>query len=138
MKSGKFWLAVLVGGVVLNVLDFVLHGMILHSYYGGMPELFNPPGNPVSFIIGDFVFALVFVWVYDRVYASFGGGPRGGATFGVYAGVITSFPTWFLMSFIIKGFTMDLAWIWTINGLVWSVILGAVIGSVYKKGGPAA
>ncbi len=67
MKSGKFWLAVLVGGVVLNVLDFVLHGIILHGYYAQMPELFNPPGNPVLFIVTDFVVVLIYAWVYDRV-----------------------------------------------------------------------
>jgi len=33
MKSGKFWLAVLVGGVAANVFDGVLHGVILSSYY---------------------------------------------------------------------------------------------------------
>ena len=137
MKSGKFWLAVLVGGVVLNVLDFVLHGMILHDYYGSMPDLFNPPGSPVLFILGDFVVALVYAWVYDRVYGSFGGGAKGGATYGLYAGIITSFPTWIFMHLIIKGFTYGLSWIWTINGIVWSIILGAVIGAIYKKGGMA-
>ena len=133
MKSARFWLAAFAGGLVLNVLDFLLHGMILHSYYGAMPELFNPQGNPVSFILGDFVFALVVTWVYDRVYSSFGGGPKGGATYGFYAGVLTSFPVWFFMHLMFKGWPMDLSVIWTINGIVWGVILGAVIGAVYKK-----
>ncbi len=134
MKSGKFWLAVLVGGVVLNILDILLHGIILHGYYAQMPELFNPPGNPVLFIVCDFVVVLVYAWVYDRVYGSFGGGAKGGATYGLYAGVITSFPTWLFMSVLMKGWPMSLSWIWTINGIVWSIIIGAVIGALYKKG----
>lgn len=137
MKSGKFWLAVLVSGVVVNILDFVLHGMILqNAYYGKMPEVFNPPGNPVWFIIGDFVTMLVFTWVYDKVYRSFWGGAKGGAMFGLYAGVLESFPTWIFMHLVIKGFPYSLSWIWTINGIMWGVIAGAVVGAIYKKAEP--
>lgn len=135
MTSGKFWLAVLAAGVVLNILDILLHGMILQgAYYSVMSDVFNPPGSPVLFVLADFIIALVYAWVYDKVYTSFGGGAKGGATFGFYAGVITSFPTWLLMHHIFRGFPMDLAWIWTANGIVWSVVLGAIIGAIYKKG----
>ncbi len=134
MKSGKFWLAVIAGGFVLNVLDFLLHGLILqNAYYAKLTDVFNQGGSPAPFIIGDFVVAFVYAWVYDKVYGSFGGGLNGGSMFGLYAGVLTSFPTWLFMHLVIQGFPYDLAWIWTLNGIVWSVILGAVLGTIYKK-----
>jgi D-alanyl-lipoteichoic acid acyltransferase DltB (MBOAT superfamily) len=79
------------------------------------------------------VAALVFVWVYDRVYGSFGGGWKGGATYGLFAGILVNFPTWLFMNLVLEGFPYGLAWIWTIVGVVYGVILGAVAGALYKK-----
>lgn len=135
MKTGKFWLAVLAGGVVANIFDFLLHGMILqNAYYGAMPELFNQEANPAWFIFGEFVAVFVFVWVYDKVYGSFGGGLKGGLMYGLYAAVLVNFPTWLFMSVFIKGFPYVLAWIWILSGIGWGVVLGAVVGAMYKKG----
>jgi hypothetical protein len=73
------------------------------------------------------------VWVYARVFSSFGGGPKGGATFGLYAGIFANFPTWIFAHLLMVGFPYQLAWSWTIVGVLWCVIAGAVAGAVYKK-----
>jgi hypothetical protein len=67
------------------------------------------------------------------VFSSFGGGPKGGATFGVYAGVLINFPTWIFSHLLVDGFTYGLAWLWTVIGIVWAVIGGAVVGAIYRK-----
>jgi hypothetical protein len=133
MNLGKLILAALVVGVVWNGWDFVVHGQILQSQYAGLEALFRKDAPMQWLVIGDFVAALVFVWVYDRVYGSFGGGWKGGATYGFYAGVLASFPTWIFMNLLIVGFPYSLAWIWTIVGILAGVIGGAVAGMVYKK-----
>jgi len=76
----------------------------------------------------------VFVWVYDRVYGSFGGGAKGGATYGLYAGVLLNFPIWILMHMMFKGFPYGLSWIWTITGIIYAIAIGAAVGALYKKG----
>ncbi len=134
MKSGKFWLAVLAAGVVVNVYDFVMHGMILGNTYKSMPEVFNQTENPTWFIVGDFVAVLVFAWFYDKVYASFGGGTMGGLMYGLYAGVLVSFPTWIFNHLIFAGFPYGMAWQITLLNIIWGVIAGAVLGAIYKKG----
>src|SRR3990172_3590957 len=129
MNVKKLLLATLVVGIVANVLDFIVHGQILAgAYYSQLTSLFRQDIPMAWFIIGDFVAALVFVWVYDRVYGSFGGGPKGGATYGLYAGVLVNFPTWIFMNLLVIGFPYSLAWIWTIYGIVWCVVAGAVAG----------
>jgi hypothetical protein len=134
MNVKKLVIATLGVGVVLNVLDFVVHGMILAGpYYKQLTSLFRADTNPASLIVGDFVAALVFVWVYDRVYGSFGGGVKGGAAWGFYAGVLLSFPTWIFMNLLFVGFPYSLSWIWTIYGVVAGVIVGAVAGALYRK-----
>lgn len=139
MKSGKFWIAVMAAGVVANILDYLVQGMWLtNAVYSLHPETFNPDANPVWYIVGDFVTVLVLAWVYDKVYGSFSGGAGGGALYGFYAGVLVNFPTWIFIHIFIKGFSYGTAWIWTIYGIVWAVIAGAVIGAIYKKGLAAA
>jgi hypothetical protein len=134
MNVLKFLIAALVVGVVMNVLDFVVHGMILQgAYYSQLTGLFRQDAPMAWFIIGDFVVALVFVWVYDRVHGSFGGGWKGGATYGLFAGILVNFPTWLFANLMYVGFPYSLAWILTIYGILWTVIAGAVAGMLYKK-----
>ena len=134
MDVKKLAIATVAVGVVWNILDYVVQGMILtQQYYSHMTSLFRSDANVTFLVVGDFVAALVFVWVYNRVFGSFGGGPKGGATFGLYAGVLVNFPTWIFMNMLLVGFPYSLAWIWTIYGVVAGIVGGAVAGAVYKK-----
>lgn len=136
MKSGKFWLAVLVGGVVVNILDFLVWGLWLGPSYIMQQAIFRQDTSMVWYIIGDFVATFVFVWVYDRVAGSFGTTVKDGATAGLYLGILMSFPTFIFMYLMVKDFPYGLSWIMTIYGIIWYVILGAVVAAVMKK--PAA
>ncbi|MDZ7361657.1 MAG: hypothetical protein ONB46_13170 [candidate division KSB1 bacterium] len=93
MNVKKCVIASLAVGVALNVYDFIAHGQILASmYYSKLTTLMRQDAPMHWFIIGDFVAGFVFVWVYDRVYGSFGGGLKGGATYGLYGWYSRFFP----------------------------------------------
>ncbi len=137
MNVKKLLLATIVVGIVANVWDYVVHELILTgAYYSKHPALFNANPPMGWFIFGDFVWALVFVWVYDRVYGSFGGGTKGGTTYGFYAGVLLSFPYALFNAGIYVDFPYALAWIWVVTGIIFCVIAGAVAGALYSKGAP--
>jgi len=140
MNVKKLLLATVVLGVVANVLDWIVHGLILHGpYYSQLTSLFRQDAPMAWMIIGDFVWALVFVWVYSRVYSSFSGGPKGGATYGLYVGILVNFPANLFLNLGFVGFPYGLAWIWTIWGIIFAVIAGAIAGAIYKKeAAPAA
>ncbi len=139
MKSSKFWIAVAVSGVVMNIVDFVLQGMVMmNMYYAKHTDVFLDTSNPVWFIVGDFVTVFVLAWVYDKVAASFNAGWKGGAMYGLYAGVLVNFPTWIIAHLMLRGISYKFAWFSTIYGIVWSVIAAAVIAALYKKGEAAA
>lgn len=133
MKSGRFWLAVLVGGVVANILDALVWGLWLQPAYMQNTVLFREDVNMVWYIIGDFIAVFVFAWVYDKVAGSFGTTVKDGATAGLYLGILMSFPTFIFMHLMIKDFTYGFSWILTIYGIIWYVILGAVVAAVMKK-----
>jgi hypothetical protein len=140
MNVKKLLLATVVVGIVANVLDWIVHGTILQgAYYSQLTGLFRSDAPMAWFIIGDFVWALVFVWVYARVYNSFSGGAKGGATYGLYVGILLNFPMNLFYNLIFKDFPYGLAWIWTIWGIIFCVIVGAIAGAMYKKeAAPAA
>jgi hypothetical protein len=132
MNVQRFVLASLVVGVVMNVIDYVFHGLIMASTYASLP-LFRQDSQIAWLVFGDFVFAFVFVWVFARVRGSFAAGAGGGATFGFYAGVLLSFPMNLFLHLLLVGFPYSLSWIWTVYGIVAAVIAGAVAGALYKK-----
>jgi len=134
VKNSKFWIAVLVSGLVMNVVDFVGQGMIMtNMYYSKHADFFYGTTNPLWFVIADFVTIFVLAIVYDRVAASFSGGWKGGAVFGLYAGVLVNFPTWIILHLFITGFSYKYAWFSTIYGIVWTAIAAAIIGAMTSK-----
>lgn len=132
MKSGKFWLAVLVGGVVANILDGLVFGVFFSSAMQSM-EIMRQDVNPAWYVVGDFIAVFVMMWFYARVHGSFAEGSKGGATFGLYAGIFASFPMWIFLHLMIKGLPYSWSWVFTFYGILWGVIVGTTLGSVYKK-----
>jgi len=138
MKSGRFWLAVLVAGIVATVLDYLVQGQVLaHAYYANMTALVKQDTPVQWFIFGDFVAVLVLAWVYARIGSVFGGGLKGGAVAGFYLGVLASFPTYHFVFLMFKGYPYSLAWVSTIYGIIWYVVAGAIIASVMGGTAPA-
>ena len=135
MKSSKFWIAVLVTGIVANVIDYCFYALWMGPrYMATNPTLFRLDTNPVWFIIGDFIGVFVFAWVLDKTLSSFGSGAKAG----VYLGVLVSFPTYIFMHLMFNGYPYALSWISTIYGIVWYVAMGAILAAMMKKGTAAA
>ena len=133
MNVKKFLVSTLAVGVVGNIMDFIVQGNILQGMYLSKMAIVRQDTWLGWFVLADFVTAFVLVWVYDRVYNSFAPGPAGGASFGFYAGVLFAFPTFIVMHLMLVGFPYSLSWIYTVYGVVFYVISGAVAGATYKK-----
>ena len=139
MKTGKFWLAVLAAGVVMNIIDWAVYTLWLcPTYMMGNPSLFRQDTNVAWYVIGDFVAVFVFAWVFDKVSASFGSTPKDGAMAGMYLGVLVSFPTYIFMHLMFNGYPYSLSWISTAYGIVWYMVVGYIVAMVMKKGSVAS
>jgi hypothetical protein len=109
MNVKKLLLATLVVGIVAIIWDYIVHMQILMGTYDQM-AIFKKEISILWVIIGDLVWALVFVWVYNRVYSSFGGGAKGGAAYGFYAGILLNFPAMLFNNVIYVDYPYWLAW----------------------------
>jgi len=133
MHLKKLILAAVAAGVALNLLDFFVHGMLFENMYYSQVPLFRRDGTVPFLVLGDFVKGLVFVWVYDRVHASFAAGAVGGAAFGLYAGILVQFPSNIFLHLLVRDFPYGLTWAWTVYGVVVAVVVGAIAGAIYKR-----
>jgi hypothetical protein len=133
MKVQRLLVSAVAVGVVGNILDFIVQNLWLKGWYLSKLPLFRQDAPMGWLIVADFVGALVFLWVYDRVYGSFRAGVQGGLIFGLYAGVFFAFPLFITLHLMLVGFPYGLAWVYTIYGIVFYMISGAVAGATYKK-----
>ncbi len=133
MMSKNFWIAVIIGGIVANVMDFVVHGMLFQNMFYSKMEGMRTDASPMWFVILDFVMAAVFVWFYDKVYSSFEGGMSGGMKFGLYYGVALNFPVMFFPYLMYQGMMYGYIWSSIIYGIIWAIVLGLAVGKFYVK-----
>jgi hypothetical protein len=133
MSVSQLLIVAVAVGIAVNLYDYLVHGILLQGPLYSHLTIMRPTVSIWKLVLLDFVAALVFVWVFQRVRASFGPGARGGAVFGLYAAILVNFPTWLFSHLLQRGFTTQLALAWTVVGLGWGLVAGAVAGAVGER-----
>jgi hypothetical protein len=133
MNWTKVVVAGVAGGVVANLADFVMHGIIMANTYKSLPTVFDQElASPFYFLAVSICTALVFTVVYAKTVAIWGGGWKGGATFGFWMGAVAFFPN-FYHALVIADFPYYLSWCWGTMTVITAVLAGAAIGTLYKS-----
>jgi hypothetical protein len=69
----------LVAGVVLNIVDFLLFGVVLKDQMAAMMQAMGKPpmssGMMLWFTFLDFLYGIYLVWLYAAIRPRFGAGP---------------------------------------------------------------
>lgn len=134
----KNLLAILVAGIAVTVLDYFVQGNLLTTAYYSKMESYRQDTAVSSLIIADFVAVAVFAWVFCKVSSVFGAGLKGGVCAGLTLGVLVNFPAWHFVFLTTKGYPYALSWINTGYGIVWYMVVGAIIGAMMKKSAPTS
>ncbi len=96
----KLLIGGLIAGVVLNVIDSVLFGVVLKDQMAAAMTSINRPAMTNAqipwFVLLDFVAGVFLVWLYAAIRPRFGAGPGTAAKAGVAA--------WFLGSLLVTLF----------------------------------
>jgi hypothetical protein len=83
----------LVAGVVLNVVDYVLFGVVLRNDMAAAMQALNQPPMSDSvipwYVFLDFLFGIFLVWVYAAVRPRYGAGPATAIKAGLIGWVAT-------------------------------------------------
>jgi hypothetical protein len=126
----KFLAASLAVFVFYFLWDKFLVGPVLGAAMASIPGAVAEPSMQWV-VLGDLFAAMVLTGLYARTRSIFGATPMGGATYGVYAGLLVNFPTWLFMSAYFS-WPYKAAWHATLVLIVVTVVAGAVMGAVYQ------
>jgi hypothetical protein len=135
MNTKRLLLTALVVYILLEVLNFLVHGVILASTYQmeGVKEAFRPEAEMngmmwIMYVI-DIIWAFFFAFFFAKGYE--GKGIMEGVRFGLYIGLF-----WGLVSaygsYVTIPIPYSLALQWFIYSLIVSIILGIAAVLVYK------
>jgi len=82
----------LLAGLVLNVVDFVLYGVVLADEMNAAMQALgkSPIGNSAVgwFVTVDFLYGIALVWAYAAIRPRFGVGPRTAVYAGLFMWVV--------------------------------------------------
>ena len=122
-----------VGGVALAVYEWIMHGVIMGNTYANIAS-FRQDGNPMWFPIIAILMGLAAGVLFGKTRTMWAHGPKGGATFGMWLGLIGGIGA-FYQPLTISGFPYYLSWCWFGITLLGWVVYGAVAGAMYKSAG---
>ena len=132
MNWTKAVIAGVLGGIAVTVADFVMHGKIMGNTYTQYDLFSQEQANPIYFALIAICIGITVAFLFAKTRGSWGAGAAGGATFGFWFGLASFFPS-FYNALVLEGFPYYLSWCWGGIVLIDSVILGAVLGLMYKE-----
>jgi hypothetical protein len=97
INSGRVILGGIVGGIVINILEYLVHDVVLKAQHEEMMKALGktmPEGGStiVVWMVYGFVWAIAAVWLYAAIRPRFGPGVKTAVCAGVTA--------WFLSCFL--------------------------------------
>ncbi|NIV92307.1 hypothetical protein GWN42_05760 [candidate division KSB1 bacterium] len=137
MNWGKALLAGVVGGIVVNIYNFVMHGMIMGSTYTEYAAFAQEEASPVWFFVVSIFIGIAGALLFAKSRGSWGDGVKGGVTFGLFIGLVSFFAQ-FYSPLVINDFPYFLSWCWGGISLIGWLIFGAIAGVMYKEPAAAA
>ncbi len=132
MNWSRAILAGVVGGIVVSVANFVMHGIIMANTYMKYPVFTQEEANPLWFFLIAILIAIAAAILFARTRACWGEGIGGGVSYGFWVGLVGFFGP-FYNPLVIEGFPYFLAWCHGGILLIGFVVLGAVLGVMVKK-----
>jgi hypothetical protein len=135
INLGRVILGGIVAGIIINVFEFVLNGVLLANQWIDLMVSINRPAlgssGIVEYNIFGFVVGLVAVWTYAAIRPRFGAGPKTA----VYAALLTWVTAYVLVDIspTIAGiFPMSMTWMMIGVGLV-EIVVATLAGAFFYK-----
>lgn len=135
MNTKRLLLTALIVYILLEVLNYLVHGVILASTYRmeGIKEAFRPEEEMNSMMwlmyLIDIVWAFFFAFFFAKGYE--GRGIMEGLRFGLYIGLFWGLVSAY-SSYTVIPIPASLAFQWFISTLIVSLILGIAAALVYR------
>ena len=137
MNVKRYLLASAAVFVAAEILEYIIHEVILGSTYESLQQLWRPDMDSMMWIypVIGVIWSLLFVCIFTKGYE--GKGIMEGVRFGVIIGLFVSIPMAF-GTYAMIAIPGSLACQWLIYGLIETIILGIVVAAIYRPKQPEA
>jgi len=130
----QFIFAIIAVFVVMQLTDFLIHGVILKSTYEATKDVWRPDMESMMWImqITGFVFSFFFVSIF--VFFAKGHFRKGifsGFCYGLLIGILINGGGAF-NQYVVYDIDLTLVWEWVIFGIIQTIILGIIAAMIYK------
>jgi hypothetical protein len=132
----QFWLAVLVGFIILAAGDILIHQIWLGETYKSLQHLWRAPeemkANAWIPFLSEFALAFLLATIFPIGYKgkdALGEGLR----FGILMGLLLYLPA-ILMKYYVYPYPTYLLGVWFLGGMIEVTLAGIGIAAVYQKG----
>lgn len=133
----KFWLAFIVVFILWNVLDYLIHSVILSSAYMSEDVMKVMRPDMMSkmwiFYVVSFIESFFLALIYSKWQK--GKGISEGIQFGVYSGLLMATPMAY-SSYAMYPLPYSLVLQWFLYGLLQFIIIGIVMALLFGKKPP--
>jgi len=131
MNVKKFILASIVVFVVYQVLNFIIHGLILDSVYESMAGVWREDMDSTMWImyVTSFIMSFLFVFIFIKGYE--GKGIAEGLRFGLWIGLLMNVVGMF-NQYAVYPISMSLTIQWFVYGVIQLMICGIFAAWLYK------
>jgi len=130
----KFVIAWIVLFVAWFMGSFIVHGLLLHSAYMQLTDLFRPEGEQQKYfplmVLAHVILSGAFVWIYARGVEAKPWMPQG-ARFGLAVALLTSVPT-YMIYFVVQPMPAQVVIEQILFDGVLMVILGMIVAYLYR------
>ncbi|MFQ5709318.1 MAG: hypothetical protein ACE5HO_17815 [bacterium] len=132
MNWTKALIAGVVGGLVVSVYNFLVHGFIMANTYTKYAAFSQQKANPIWFFVVAIAVGIAGALLFAKSRGSWAAGVKGGVMFGFWLGLVSFFAQ-FYSPLVFKDFPYFLSWCWGGISLIGWMIFGAVAAGVYKE-----
>ncbi|MCS7158711.1 MAG: hypothetical protein N0A16_13440 [Blastocatellia bacterium] len=135
-RGERIVLSGLLAGVVVNVIETVVHRFLFRSYEELGREPLTMSGASLIWVVG-LVFGIMLAWLYAAIRPRYGAGPKTAILAGFYLWIVAGLLVWIGFSPLLR-WGMRLMIIGIVTNLVAYVVAGLVAGYLYKGEAAAA
>ncbi len=132
MNIKKFVLASIAVFITLQILDFIIHNLLLGATYESLQAVFRPDMMDKMWImyLTGIIFSMLFVYIFTKGYESKGlfEGAKYGLIIGLVVHLVGSYN-----QYVVYPITYYLTLQWFIYGTLELIIAGVVVAAIYKS-----
>jgi hypothetical protein len=132
MNFKRLILASIAVFVIIQAIDWLVHGVLLSGWYTEIKGVWRPDMMDLMWVmmLGSLFFSFMFVFIFTKGYE--GRGVMEGVRYGLLIGLLL-YVSGMLGQYVMYPIPLGMALIWAGYGIVEMVIAGAAAAAIYRK-----